>query len=69
MSDIKIPPEVWRAAMSVYHKEIRRDPGNAWQAAIRAALAAWPGMATIKEADGVTVAVVYLPLPQEARDE
>ena len=27
-----LPDSLWRAAMSVYHREIRRNPGNAWQA-------------------------------------
>ena len=37
--------------------------------AIAAALNAWPGMATIKEDDRVTVAAVYLPLHTEASDD
>jgi hypothetical protein len=43
MSDIPIPTEAWRAAMRTYHREVRRNPGNAWQAAIRAGIEAWPG--------------------------
>ncbi len=27
-----LPDSLWRAAMSTYHREIRRNPGNAWQA-------------------------------------
>ena len=41
---ITIPPEAWQAAMRTYHREVRRNPGNAWQAAIRAGIEAWPGM-------------------------
>ena len=41
MTEIHIPPEVWEAAMSTYHKAIRKDPATAWQSAITAALAAW----------------------------
>lgn len=36
-----ISEAVWRAAMSTYHKELRRDPGMAWQKAIAAAINAW----------------------------
>ena len=32
VSPKQIPDNLWRAAMSTYHREIRRNPGNAWQA-------------------------------------
>lgn len=32
VSPEQIPDNLWRIAMSVYHREIRRNPGNAWQA-------------------------------------
>jgi predicted RNA polymerase sigma factor len=40
----QIPEVVWRVAMMTYHREIRRNPEQAWQLAIAAALNAWPGM-------------------------
>lgn len=39
----QIPEHVWHTAMSTYHKTIKKRPGSAWQEAIAAALAAWPG--------------------------
>jgi hypothetical protein len=38
----QIPEEAWRAAMSAYHKTLRKNPGAAWQTAIAAALDHWP---------------------------
>lgn len=39
------------------------------RAAFVAMVSNWPGMATIKEDDRVTVAAVYLPLPQETHND
>ena len=40
-----VPEEVWRSAMSTYHKTLRKNPGMAWQAAISAAITSWPHVA------------------------
>lgn len=67
MSDITIPPEaVEAAAMQL--------PGMAGfpplvEAAIRAALAAWPSKSTLCWVGGEMVQGIVLPLPQEPRDE
>jgi hypothetical protein len=41
----QVPEEVWRVAMVTYHREIRRNPEQAWQRAIAAALTTWPHVA------------------------
>lgn len=70
-----IPPEAWRAAMSTYHKTIKKRPGSAWQEAIAAALLAWPGMDTImlprmtKPGEFAPQDYIRLPLPQETRGD
>lgn len=47
MIDVEqIPDEVWRTAMKTYHREVRRNPQQAWQLAMVAALAAWEGATT-----------------------
>lgn len=40
-----VPEPVWRAAMSAYHKTLRKNPAMAWQEAVVAALGAWPDKA------------------------
>lgn len=35
MDNVTIPDEVWRAAMSIYHKTLRKNPGMAWQGSHR----------------------------------
>lgn len=66
MTDIHIPDEVWRAAMSTYHKAIKKRPGSAWQEAIAAALAAWPGMQDgVFPMDDGMYREIILPLPQK----
>jgi len=42
LSATQIPDEVWRVAMVTYHREIRRNPEQAWQLAIAAAITTWP---------------------------
>lgn len=61
-----VPEVVWRAAMMTYHREIRRNPQQAWQIAIAAALNAWPGVfpTEMEEAAGVRRRII-LPLPKE----
>jgi hypothetical protein len=68
-----IPEPVWHTAMSTYHKTIKKRPGTAWQEAIAAALAAWPG---VDYRPGAKVTKTWrdpgkiiLPLPQETSDE
>lgn len=39
----QVPECVWRAAMSTYHKAIKKRPGSAWQEAFVAGLREWPG--------------------------
>ena len=66
----QIPEQVWHTAMSTYHKIIKKRPGSAWQEAIAAGLAAWPGMLHIIEGEpGREHSELILPLPQEASDE
>jgi hypothetical protein len=64
MSDLPIPTEAWRAAMKTYHREVRRNPGNAWQAAIRAGIEAWPGAECSEYKPAPTY--IHLPIPWEA---
>lgn len=40
-----VPEPVWRAAMSAYHKTLRKNPAMAWQEAVVAMLNAWPDKA------------------------
>lgn len=42
ISPEQVPECVWRAAMSTYHKTLRKNPAMAWQEAVVAALGAWP---------------------------
>lgn len=62
-----VPEPVWRAAMSTYHKEIRKDPAMAWQKAIAAALLVWPDAFVTKYSEGAPA--FNIPLPQEKSDE
>lgn len=59
----QIPEAVWRVAMMTYHREIRRNPEQAWQLAIAAAITTWPhvGLSTHVE-EGRRI---ILPLPKE----
>ena len=76
MSEITIPPEAVEAGCSAYTAVIYRGNGTtaefrqAITAAIRATLAAWPGIAVN---DGCPVWHAYphitLPLPQEPSDD
>jgi hypothetical protein len=69
MTDITIPPEAWRAAMSAYHKTIRKDPGNAWQAACLAMLRSWPEMVERHYPNDPTrLAGIFLPLTENTND-
>lgn len=63
-----ISEPVWRAAMSAYHKAIRKNPGSAWQEAIAAAIAAWP-MSHIHEWQRGTLNGVDIILPVERGGE
>jgi len=70
MSDLPIPTEAWQAAMKTYHREVRRNPGNAWQAAIRAGIEAWPGKSRDRDSQawrGCKTEVLILPLQKGAR--
>lgn len=58
-----ISEAVWRAAMSTYHKELRKDPGMAWQKAIAAGINAWSGVNYDAERCGLAI----LPLSQEPK--
>lgn len=58
----QIPEQVWHTAMSTYHKIIKKRPGSAWQEAIAAALAAWPGLYTMGDTGLNTIEVIALPL-------
>ena len=62
-----VPEAVWRVAMMTYHREIRRNPEQAWQLAIAAALTTWPAMRDSQHVsfDGQTEHAIILPLPQE----
>ncbi len=62
----QIPEQVWHTAMSTYHKIIKKRPGSAWQEALAAGLAAWPGADLMPFGDGISR--LRLPLPQEASD-
>lgn len=64
----QIPEVVWRVAMMTYHREIRRNPEQAWQLAIAAAITTWPAMRNSQHVsfDGQTETAIILPLPQES---
>jgi len=47
----QISEAVWRVAMMTYHREIRRNPQQAWQLAIAAALTTWPHVALSTHVD------------------
>jgi len=63
----QIPDEVWRVAMMTYHREIRRNPEQAWQIAIAAALTTWPKMRESQHMsfDGRTETAIILPVQEE----
>ena len=56
-----VPEAVWRVAMMTYHREIRRNPEQAWQLAIAAAITTWPGAEWLY----VSEPVFALPMPTE----
>ncbi len=62
-----VPEEVWRSAMSTYHKTLRKNPGMAWQAAISAAITRWPHVALSTHVEEGRR--IILPLPQEPSDD
>ena len=64
----QIPENVWHTAMSTYHKTIKKRPGSAWQEAIAAALAAWPGAGTNGSDPMTKPAYLILPLAQESNN-
>lgn len=59
-----ISEAVWRAAMSTYHKELRKDPGMAWQKAMAAAINSWAGVVERRSWDG-SVSRLILPLEEK----
>lgn len=59
----QIPEAVWRVAMMTYHREIRRNPEQAWQLAVAAAITTWPGMHWVGDIG------LHLPLPAEPSDD
>ena len=67
----QIPEVVWRVAMMTYHREIRRNPEQAWQLAIAAAMTTWPAMRNSQHVsfDGQTETAIILPLPQKETSE
>lgn len=64
-----VPECVWRAAMSAYHKTLRKNPAMAWQEAVVAALGAWPDAERFVNRspydDDETWPHIILPLPTE----
>ena len=69
MSDITIPPEALEAAKHAWYDNQHKGTDDRMAAAIRAALAAWPGMNTGPNIYGRQDAIIHLPLPQEKTDE
>lgn len=72
MDNVTIPDEVWRAAMSTYHKTLRKNPGMAWQEAVVAALNAWPDASSgmrhhIIQGRVMPTKCWMLPLPEQMR--
>lgn len=69
-----IPEAVWRVAMMTYHREIRRNPEQAWQLALAAAINAWPGMLTganavgTKQGGGTGYATDAIALPMPLKE-
>ncbi len=61
----QIPEAVWRVAMMTYHREIRRNPEQAWQLAIAAALTTWPEVTLHSKDINATHSYFVLPLQQE----
>lgn len=59
-----IPEPVWRAVMSTYHREIRKNPGAAWQTAFWAGISAWPGVRAVVDENG-NVSLI-LPQPEDS---
>ena len=73
MKPENVPEPIWRAAMSAYHKTLRKNPAMAWQEAVVAALRAWPDAEILVNRspydDGETWPHLILPLPTEASNE
>jgi hypothetical protein len=67
----QVPEAVWRVAMMTYHREIRRNPEQAWQIAIAAAITTWPTMRDSQHLsfDGRTEYVIILPLTESGDDK
>ncbi len=63
----QVPECVWRAAMSTYHKTLRKNPSMAWQEAVVAMVNAWPNRVTVKD-DGrrqtYIIPAIILPLTE-----
>ena len=71
MTGIHIPPEALEAAEIALLDCWESGEGNAGvivRAAIRAALAAWPGMERIYRSEDEKLFTVILPVPQEKTD-
>ena len=61
-----VPETVWRAAMSAYHKTLRKNPAMAWQEAVVAMLSAWPSASTTYDPREFVVwpkTMMNLPMP------
>lgn len=63
----QVPEAVWRAAMSTYHKTLRKNPAMAWQAALVAALREWPGVLHEVQEYG-DPDLIMLPLPMDGEN-
>lgn len=63
-----VPEAVWRVAMMTYHREIRRNPEQAWQLAIAAAITTWPAMRNSQHVSfgGHIERAIILPIIQES---
>ena len=69
MTDITIPPEAVEAARRAFTEALLSEPlEDPIATALRAGIAAWPGM-FYHPARPDEEACIFLPLPQEPRDE
>ena len=66
----QVPEVVWRVAMMTYHREIRRNPEQAWQLAIAAAITTWPAMRNSQHVsfNGQTESAIILPLTENGNE-
>ena len=62
-----VPEPVWRAAMSAYHKTLRKNPAMAWQEAFVAGLREWPGVLHEVQEYG-DPDLIILPIAQKQED-